>query len=119
MTFAIDAIHPNNNSEYVNIGGQYELRLAGQGSLYLRSGYKSLFMTDSQFGSTYGGGIKINLMSNQVVQLDYSREAFGLLGDLSSYTISIGFNTLIDYKIIFSILFVHWVCEEKCLRKFG
>ena len=57
-----DAIHPNNNSEYLNVGGQYELRLAGQ-SLYLRSGYKSLFMTDSQFGATYGGGIKINLKS--------------------------------------------------------
>ena len=54
LTLAIDAIHPNNNSEYLNVGGQYELRLAGQGSLYLRSGYKSLFMTDSQFGATYG-----------------------------------------------------------------
>ena len=62
-----------------------------QGSLYLRSGYKSLFMKDSQFGPTYGGGIKINLMNNQALQLDYSRRTAGLLGDLSSYTISIGF----------------------------
>ena len=91
MMVAVDAVHPNNNSEYINIGGQYELRMAGQGSLYLRSGYKSLFMKDSQFGPTYGGGVKINLMNNQVVQLDYSRRTAGLLGDLSSYTISVGF----------------------------
>ena len=91
MLIAVDAVHPNNNSEYINIGGQYEFRMAGQGSLYLRSGYKSLFMKDSQFGPTYGGGIKINLMNNQALQLDYSRRTAGLLGDLSSYTISIGF----------------------------
>ena len=48
-------------------------------------------MKDSQFGPTYGGGIKINLMNNQALQLDYSRRTAGLLGDLSSYTISIGF----------------------------
>ncbi|GIR22502.1 hypothetical protein CM15mP37_00070 [bacterium] len=32
LILAIDAVHPNNNSEYVNIGAQYELKLAGQGS---------------------------------------------------------------------------------------
>ena len=46
-------------------------------------------------------------MNNQVVQLDYSRRTVGLLGDLSSYTISIGFNTFIDYTIIFlTFLFI-------------
>ena len=85
MLIAVDAVHPNNNSEYINVGAQYELRMAGQGSLYLRSGYKSLFMKDSQFGPTYGGGIKINLMNNQALQLDYSRRTAGLLGDQCLY----------------------------------
>ena len=48
-------------------------------------------MNDSEYGPTFGGGLKINLMNNQVVQLDYSRRTVGLLGDLSSYTISVGF----------------------------
>ena len=91
MRLAIDAIHSNNNSEYVNLGGEYEFRLPGQGSLFIRSGYKSLFMADSQFGMTYGAGLMINLMNNQTIQFDYSQRTMGLLGDISSYTVSIGF----------------------------
>mgnify|MGYP001984986773 CR=1 FL=1 len=75
----------------MNIGAQYELKLAGQGSFYVRGGYKSLFMVDSQFGMTYGAGIKLNLMNNQTLQFDYSQRTMGLLGDISSYTIGIGF----------------------------
>ena len=91
LILAIDAVHPNNNSEYVNIGAQYELKLAGQGSFYVRGGYKSLFMVDSQFGMTLGGGLKINLMNNQSIQLDYSHRTMGVFGDLSSYTVSFSF----------------------------
>ena len=91
IRFAIDAIHSNNNSEYVNMGGEYEFRLPGQGSIFVRSGYKSMFMTDSQFGMTYGAGIKLNLINNQTLQFDYSQRSMGLLGDISSYTISLGF----------------------------
>lgn len=91
LKIAVDAVHPNNNSEYINLGGEYQFRMPGKGSFYIRSGYKSMFMTDSQFGMTYGGGLKINLLNNQTVQLDYSHRSMGLLGGLSSYTISIGF----------------------------
>ena len=48
-------------------------------------------MTDSQFGMTYGAGIKLNLINNQTLQFDYSQRSMGLLGDISSYTISLGF----------------------------
>jgi len=48
-------------------------------------------MTDSQFGMTYGAGLMINLMNNQTIQFDYSQRTMGLLGDISSYTVSIGF----------------------------
>ena len=73
------------------MGGEYEFRLPGQGSIFVRSGYKSMFMTDSQFGMTYGAGIKLNLINNQTLQFDYSQKSMGLLGDISSYTISLGF----------------------------
>ena len=91
ITIAVDAVHPNNNAEYINIGGQYEFRMAGKGSLYLRSGYKSLYMPDSQFGMTYGGGLKTNLMGNQSFQIDYAHRSMGIFGGLNSYTISIAF----------------------------
>jgi|TARA_B110000263_G_scaffold225975_1_gene217302 hypothetical protein len=91
LKIAIDAIHPNNNAEYINLGGQYELRMAGKGSLYIRSGYKSLYMPDSQFGMTYGGGLKMNLIGNQTIQIDYAHRSMGIFGGLNSYTISIGF----------------------------
>ena len=91
ITIAVDAVHPNNNAEYINIGGQYEFRMAGKGSLYLRSGYKSLYMPDSQFGMTYGGGFKMNLIRNQIIQVDYAYRSMGIFGGLNSYTISIGF----------------------------
>ena len=91
ITIAVDAVHPNNNAEYINMGGQYEFRMAGKGSLYLRSGYKSLYMPDSQFGMTYGGGLKINLMGNQSFQIDYAHRSMDIFGGLNSYTISIAF----------------------------
>ena len=89
LILAIDAVHPN-NSEYVNIGAQYELKLAGQGSFYVRGGYKSLFMVDSQFGMTLGGGLKINLMNNQYIN-SITSITMGVFGDLSSYTVSFSF----------------------------
>ena len=91
VSVAVDAVHPNNNAEYVNIGGQYELRLVGKGSLYLRSGYKSLFLPDSQFGMTYGGGLKMSLIGNQTIKIDYAYRSTDVFGGLNSYTISIGF----------------------------
>jgi len=87
---AMDAVHPNNNVEYINLGGEYELNIPGKGSLYLRTGYKSLFSDDSEFGLTYGVGLRINLMHNQVIQFDFAHRSMGLFGDLNSYTISIG-----------------------------
>ena len=48
-------------------------------------------MVDSQFGMTLGGGLKINLMNNQYIQLDYSHRTMGVFGDLSSYTVSFSF----------------------------
>ncbi|MDD9931616.1 MAG: PorV/PorQ family protein [Candidatus Marinimicrobia bacterium] len=91
LTLGIDAVHSNNNAEYLNIGGEYELSLPGKGSLFFRSGYKSLFLDDSEFGLTYGGGVKINIINNQVIQMDYSFKSIGILGDIKSYTVSFNF----------------------------
>jgi len=69
---------------------EYEFQIQGKGSIYIRSGYKSLFIKDSQYGMTYGGGIKLFMMGNRSLQIDYAHRSMEIFGNLSSYTISFG-----------------------------
>ena len=89
LTLAADALHPNNNSESVNLGGEYELKIPGTGSLFARAGYKGLFMNESIYGATFGGGIKINMMGNTALKVDYAFRDIGVLGNVHVYTFGI------------------------------
>ncbi|HEM49289.1 MAG TPA: PorV/PorQ family protein [Caldithrix sp.] len=91
ITLALDAIHPNNNMETVNLGGEYELNLPAVGNFYLRGGYKALFLEDSEFGVTFGGGIQKLLMNNISLKIDYAYRSIGLLGDYHCYTFGFTF----------------------------
>jgi hypothetical protein len=91
LTLAVDALHPNNNTESVNIGAQYQLKVPALGSLYLRGGYKALFMEDSEYGPTFGGGVFLNLMGNVGLRLDYAYKSVGILGNFHAYTCGITF----------------------------
>jgi hypothetical protein len=81
----VDALHPNNNQESVNVGGQYSLNLTGMGEFYVRGGYKALFMKDSQFGPTFGAGMIMRL-PGVGVRLDYAYRNMGILGNASCYS---------------------------------
>ncbi len=91
ITFAVDAIHPNNNSESVNVGAQYELTLPSAGTFYLRSGYKALFMDESQYGFSFGGGMTLRMMHNVALKLEYAYRGIGLLGKINSYSVGVVF----------------------------
>ncbi|MBN2279320.1 MAG: PorV/PorQ family protein [Candidatus Marinimicrobia bacterium] len=91
LLFAIDALHPNNNSESVNLGAEYCLRAGSFGKLYLRSGYKGLFMTQSQFGVTAGFGIELFMIGKRGMSVDYSFQDVGVLGTTQSYSIKVSF----------------------------
>ena len=91
ITLAIDALHPNNNMETVNLGGEYELNLPSVGKFYLRGGYKALFLENSEFGATYGGGFQKYLMNNISLKLDYAYRDMGLLGAYHCYTFGFTF----------------------------
>lgn len=91
LTLALDALHPNNNSESLNFGAEYELRLPGNGSLFVRTGYKSLYLKDSEFGMTYGGGLLLRLMNNVGLKIDYAFKPVGILGNSHSYTLGVLF----------------------------
>jgi len=91
FTVAVDALHPNNNSEYLNFGGEYALTLPSYGVLTLRSGYKGLEMADSQYGWTYGFGLLFNYLNNNALKLDYAYRDIGIFGDVQSFTLGITF----------------------------
>jgi hypothetical protein len=88
LTLSVDALHPNNNSESVNVGAQYALTLHSFGTFFVRGGYKGLFMPGSQYGLSYGGGFlyRVPRRNNMAVQVDYAFRDVGILGAVHSYT---------------------------------
>ena len=87
VVLSTDAAHPNDNSEYVNIGGEYDFR----GLFALRAGYKSLFETDGEQGLTLGAGLKIRLERALAAQIDYAYADFGRLEATHWFTIGLTF----------------------------
>lgn len=91
LTVAIDALHPNNCSESINAGVQYQLSIAGLGRLFLRSGWHGLFMDDSPYGLTLGGGVHVTLLNNIILKVDYAFQNTEYFDNYSSYSVGIGF----------------------------
>ncbi len=88
---SVDALHPNNNSEHLNIGTEYAASIPGIGVLSLRAGYKGLMMVNSQYGFSFGGGLLIYYLNNNSVKIDYAYRDIGLLGKVHAYTFSLTF----------------------------
>jgi hypothetical protein len=86
-----DALHPNNNTESVNIGAQCSLTFTSFGKVFLRGGYKALFMKDSQYGASFGLGLQTDLMSNRGLKLECAYRDIGIFGSVQSFGISLLF----------------------------
>lgn len=86
-TIAVDATHPNDNTEYVNTG----LELAYDEMAFLRVGYKSLFLRDSEQGLTFGGGLKYSFNDQFTVFLNYAWADYGRLKNVQFFDVGIGF----------------------------
>lgn len=87
LTLALDALHPNNNYESVNVGVEYIL----QERFALRGGYKSLFLDESEESFTFGAGLKHYVMGNVVVRIDYAYADFGRLENAQKFSLGIDF----------------------------
>lgn len=85
-TVAVDAIHPNDNYEYVNTG--IELRFLN--NIYLRGGMKSMFNDRFSEGATFGGGVRLDLFSGTSIYADYSYTTTEYLMDIQRFSLSIG-----------------------------
>lgn len=77
VTLASDAMHPNDNEESMSVGGEYGFK----NMLFLRAGYKSVFLEDGEEGLTLGAGFHLTSLTNIQLGLDYAYQDFGRLGN--------------------------------------
>ena len=87
LTLALDAMHPNDNYESINVGGEYLFN----DFVAFRGGYNSLFLKDAEQSLTLGFGLKQLVLGNVAVKLDYAFEKFGRLTNIQKFTLGINF----------------------------
>ncbi|MCX6136613.1 MAG: PorV/PorQ family protein, partial [Ignavibacteriales bacterium] len=87
LILAVDASHPSDNFESVDLGGEYVFN----DFFALRGGYKSLFLKDSEETFTLGAGVKQYVMGNTQFKIDYAYQAFGRLGNIQKFCLGITF----------------------------
>jgi len=88
VTVAIDALHPSDNYESINLGLEY----AFFKTLALRGGYRALGLPDSEGGLSFGAGFKGDLFGGGIVAgLDYAYSDYGRLKSSNVITLAIIF----------------------------
>lgn len=87
LTVGVDALHPNDNSESLNVGGEYVFN----DFLSIRAGYKSLFLKNSEEGLTFGVGVKYDFYPGFGINFDYAYQDFGILKNTQHFSISVRF----------------------------
>ena len=87
LLVAIDALHPNNDVEYLNLGAEYLFN----NMFALRAGYKSLFAEDSEQALSLGAGMQYKMAGWATIFIDYAFQDFGILKDVQKFSISLGF----------------------------
>ncbi|MBN1637740.1 MAG: PorV/PorQ family protein [Ignavibacteriales bacterium] len=75
LTTAIDAVHPNDNTESLNLGLEY----GWNDIFFLRGGYHALFERNTEKGFTLGAGLKYRIFSSIYAKVDYAYQNHGRL----------------------------------------
>ena len=95
LIISIDAVHPNNNSEFINVGFEYAQIIPGLATLRLNTGFKGLFMknrdsnNDSEYGPSFGCGIELNKNGNPYISIDYSYRTFWTMPNTNMFSVGI------------------------------
>ncbi len=87
LVIAADASHPNDNYEYLNIGGEYTF----DDMFSVRGGFKSMFLDESEESFTLGAGLKQQIMGNISIRFDYAYADFGRFDNIQKFTVGINF----------------------------
>ncbi|MFQ6604677.1 MAG: PorV/PorQ family protein [Fidelibacterota bacterium] len=88
ITWSVDGIHPNDNSEYVNAGLEIGLF---HNMIALRGGMKSLYMEDGEEEFTLGGGLYLPVNRTMKLDANYAFESFVHLNSIHKLTIRLIF----------------------------
>jgi len=86
LIIAVDAVHPNDNFEYINTGMEYTFN----DFLSLRTGYRQLFLDAAEGGFTFGFGLRLDIM-NYLFVIDYAAVDFGRLDYLNKFSLMFAF----------------------------
>jgi len=87
LTLAVDALHFSDNYECVNIGAEYNFN----NFIFLRGGYKSAFISDSEESFALGFGLQQQLVGSISLKVDYAYQDFGRLNNIQKFTLGITF----------------------------
>jgi len=87
LTIAVDALHPSDNFESINLGTEYVLN----NMIFLRGGYHNMFLADNEEGISLGGGLNISPARGTNLIVDYSYQDFGRFSSINSFALSIYF----------------------------
>jgi hypothetical protein len=87
LLVAADAVHPNDNDQYINLGGEFNLLQI----ISIRAGYRNLLMPDAEGGFVLGGGVQTNFNETNNIRFDYAYADYGRLAETHRITLSVGF----------------------------
>jgi hypothetical protein len=87
VTTALDAVHPNDNTEYLNVGAEY----AWNEMVFIRGGWKSLFERDTEQGITAGIGLHYRVAGEFKIKVDYAYQDWGRLKNVHYLTFGVKF----------------------------
>jgi len=79
-----DGAQPNDNSEFVSGGVELGLK----NTLFLRGGYKGLFLDNSEQGATFGVGLRYDAVGTNL-KIDFGWADFGRLNNVKFVTFAI------------------------------
>jgi hypothetical protein len=88
-TVAVDALHPSDDYESVNVGTE----LAYRNFLFLRGGYSSLWLDGAEGGLCLGVGLTSDLFTTESIRVrfDYAYRSMGLLENIQVITVGVQF----------------------------
>jgi hypothetical protein len=87
LTLAVDASHPSDNYESVDMGAEYTFN----DFVSVRGGYKSMFLAESEEGMTLGFGVKQSVIGSMQISFDYAFQDFGRLKDVQKFSMNLIF----------------------------
>ncbi len=86
LILSVDALHPNDDLEYMNVGGEYVF----YDMLSLRGGYKGVFAENSEQGISLGGGVHYNVLGSATIYFDYSYIDYGRFSAVHMFSVGLG-----------------------------